>query len=139
MEKVFLSIMRAYNAHHDQARIGFKKLGLTDGQPKVLFVLRDNPGYFQKDLAERCGVTPPTMAVLLSKMETQCLIRREDFLISPGNYAKKVFATEEGDKKTDELLKFVDELEEKTLSGFTAEEQKILTELLARVKDNLLM
>ncbi len=129
--------MRAYNAHHEQARYIFKNIGLTDGQPKVLYVLDDCPGIFQKDLAQRCNVTPPTMAVLLSKMETLGLVTREDFLVAPGNYAKKVFATELGKQKTAQLLTHIDDLERKTLSGLTDEETKTLFSLLSRVTDNL--
>ncbi|MCR4617564.1 MAG: MarR family transcriptional regulator [Lachnospiraceae bacterium] len=136
-EKIFIAMMRASNAHHEQARIGFRKIGLSDGQPKVLYVLRSNPGMFQKDLAQRCSVTPSTMAVLLAKMESQGLIYREDFLVSPGNYAKKVFATELGEKKTDELNEFIDSLEEITMSGLSKEERENLFSLLHRVTNNL--
>ena len=136
-EKIFLSLLRASNAHHDQARIGFRALGLSDGQPKVLYVLRRTPGMFQKDLAKYCSVTPSTMAVLLSKMESQGLIYREDYLVSPGNYAKKVYATDFGNQKTDELELLIEKLEETTLNGLTDEEVDTLFSLLHKITVNL--
>ena len=136
-EKIFLSLMRACNAHHDKARIGFRALGLSDGQPKVLYVLRRTPGIFQKDLAKYCSVTPSTMAVLLSKMENRGLIFREDYMVSPGNYAKKVYSTDLGNQKTDELELLIQNLEETTLSGLTDEEVETLFSLLRRITVNL--
>ena len=62
-EKFFLALLETQKAHWELSRKGFQKLELTDGQPKILYILLRREGCVQKDLAEVCRIRPSTLTV----------------------------------------------------------------------------
>lgn len=136
-DKIFIAMMRASGAHTAASRERFQQMELTEGQPKVLFVLRRNEGILQKDLANLCNVSQPTLTVLLEKMVKRGLVRKEVCSVSGGKRGYQIFMTELGKEKSDQIEQMVDDLEEKSLSGFSEQETKTLFELLDRVEQNL--
>ena len=76
-DKIFLALMEASAAHGMKSRVGFQKMDLSEGQPKVLYILAQNPGCVQKELAEKCGVSQPTLTAILERMIQRELVRRE--------------------------------------------------------------
>lgn len=136
-EKLFLALLGAASAHADASRIVFASLNLTEGQPKILYLLRRHDGIVQKDLAVKCGIRQSTLTILLAKMEELKFIRKEVCYISGMKRAYKIYLTEEGFAKAEELEKEVDKLEEKGLKGFSEEERKTIRTLLARVEENM--
>lgn len=137
MKKIFIELLRTQGAHAELARVGFQKLNLSEGQPKILYILLRTEGCVQKELADIARVRPSTMTVLLDRMEKQELIYREETKISGGKRAYKIFLTEKGKEFAYKVEKLVDELEERSFKGFSKEERILLFELLARVGDNL--
>ena len=136
-DKLFLALLDTYAAHAETSRREFQKLDLTEGQPKILYVLRREDGQVQKDLAETCKVKQPTLTVLLQKLESKGLIRKESCTVSGGKYANRIFLTEEGQEKARELEDVVEELERKGLKDFSPEENKQLFSMLAKVAENM--
>jgi len=65
----FLSLLDLTAAHAKQNRQIFSDLGLTDAQPKILYILIRGEGWLQKDLAEFCKISPASMTTLLNNME----------------------------------------------------------------------
>ncbi len=136
-KKIFLTMMETQALHQSHSRRGFARLNLSDGTPKILYILRENPGYVQKDLADRCKVKPSTMTVLLDRLEAEGLIYRETTHVSGGKSAKCVYLTEEGKKQAEDVEELMDGLEELSFKGFTDEEREQLFSLLNRVAKNL--
>ncbi|MBE5921950.1 MAG: MarR family transcriptional regulator [Lachnospiraceae bacterium] len=136
-EKLFLALLGASSAHAEASRNAFATLGVTEGQPKILYILRRQDGYVQKELAEICGVRQSTLAVLLMKMEEQNFIRREVDYISGGKRAYRIFLTDKGRVQADEIELIVEALEEKSFFGFSQEEKENLLTLLSRAEENI--
>ena len=53
------------------------ELGLTTGQLRVMFYIRESPGVTAGELAQRLAVTPPTMSGLVDRLEKMGMVRRE--------------------------------------------------------------
>jgi len=136
-EKFFLRLLAVSSAHAEMSRSAFTKLGLTEGQPKILYILRRNDGIVQKDLADYCGIRQSTLTVLLSKMEALGFIRREACYISGGKRAFKILLTDEGHIIANKLEAVVEDLEAKCFKGFSEKERKLLLNMLAKVEENI--
>lgn len=136
-DKFFLRMLAVSSAHAEMSRNAFTKLGLTEGQPKILYILRRNNGIVQKDLADYCGIRQSTLTVLLTKMEALGFIRREACYISGGKRAFKIFLTDEGQAIADKLEDVVKELEAKCFVGFSEKEREQLLNMLTRVEGNI--
>lgn len=76
-DKLFLALLRAYSSHAGASRTEFIKPGLTEVQPKILYILKWADCIIQKDLAELCNVKPSALTVMLSKMEKQSYIYKD--------------------------------------------------------------
>lgn len=132
------SLIVASSAHKKVSRTEFQKMNLTEGQPKVLEVLSECEGYLQKELAVKCHVEPATMTIILSNMEKMGLIRRETAHVSGGKRAFAVYLTDLGKEMAVNVNHVVDELEEKSLVGFSEDEKKQFIDYLHRMSENLL-
>lgn len=136
-EKLFLALLGASSAHADSSRKEFGRLGLTDGQPKILYILQRCDGVVQKDLASICGIRQSTLTVLLGNLEKQGFICKEACYVSGGKRAYKILLTDAGKEMATRLDVAVEELESKSFRGFSEEEKASLLELLSRVEENL--
>ena len=136
-EIIFLALMDTQKAHWDRSRKGFQKLNLSDGQPKVLYILRSMDGCVQKELAKACDITPASMTVLLDGLEKKGHICREETKVSGGKRAFRVLLTQEGRKMADKVFALMETIEEEAFEGITDEERVQLFGLLRRVKENL--
>jgi DNA-binding MarR family transcriptional regulator len=136
-DKFFMALLGAYAAHGDASRQIFNDYGLTEAQPKILYILGFNEGIVQKDFAKLCAIKPSTMTVQLARLEKDGLIRRESCYISGGKKAYRVYLTKRGKEIADSLIERIDNLEDISFKGFTAKEQATLLTLLERVEDNL--
>lgn len=136
-QKLFLALLGASSAHAESSRKEFTALGLTEGQPKILYILLSHDGVVQKDLAEICGIRQSTLTVLLGKLEKQGYIYKEVCYVSGRKRAYEIYLTEQGREMAKKLNAVVEELESKSFVGFSEEERIRLLEMLARVEENL--
>lgn len=136
-DKIFLALLETSSAHSELSRSEFSKLMLTDGQPKILYILRRQDGYVQKELAEICGIKPSTLTVLLSKMEKINLIKKEKDIVSGGKRAFKIYLTDKGKDIANKVENIVEKMEERSFKGFSPDEKKQLLEMLGKISDNL--
>ena len=138
-EKIFLALLCAIGAHAEAGRERFLQLDLTEGQTKVLYILKGNEGILQKDLAELCKISQPTLTVLLEKMIKRDLVRKEVCSVSGGKRGYQIFFTESGRQKAEELEQIVEELEKQSVKGMSSEEVDALLTLSAKVEQNMLL
>ena len=136
-DRLFLAILGTSSVHDDASRKRYMKYGLTDGYPKIFYLLSCEEGVIQKQLADSCGVKQATLTVILKKMEANNWIRRERGLSSTGKAVYRVFLTDQGRAISDSLEKEAEELETIAFSGFTSDEKNMLLSMLSRVSDNM--
>ncbi len=133
----FLLLLELSQAHASRSREGFQRLDLSDGQPKILYILGAQDGHTQKELAELCRIRPSTLTVMLDKMEKKAYLYREQVTVSGGKRAYRIFLTEEGREMAGKVRRLMDELDDRSLRGLSEEETEMLYDLMNRVIDNL--
>lgn len=137
-DKLFIALLNAYSAHSKKSRNAFQSIGLSTGQPKVLYILRRNEGKLQKEIANLCSVEQSTMTVLVKNMVARNWVRREPVKVSSGKHAYHLYLTETGNEIARKIEDIVELLEEKALIDFSESEKQALLEMLNRVESNLL-
>lgn len=136
-EIIFLAMRDTQNAHWLRSKKGFQELELTDGQPKVLYILRVNEGMVQKDLAAICDIKPSSMTLLLDGLEEKGLVERVKTIVPSGKRAFQVFLTQKGKSVANKVYELMEDIEVECFEGFSEEERQQLFDLLRRVKENL--
>ena len=136
-EMLFISTRDTQNLHWKRSKKGFQELELTDGQPKVLFVLREYEGCVQKELAKMCDVKPSSMTLLLDGLEQKGLIERIKIIVPSGKRAFQIFLTPKGREVADKVFELMEIIEEECFVGISEEEKLQLFDLLRRVRENL--
>lgn len=138
MEKFFfLEMLSMSAAHAKRTRLRNQNLGLSDGQPKMLFILSRQEGWLQKDLAEFCKISPASMTTLLNNMEKKDLIERRTTHLPNGKRAFAIYLTEYGREMAEKVNEATYKQEELALNGFTEEEKAAFFDYMARVTKNL--
>lgn len=139
MKRDYLHVMliRALASHKKRCRQSFQELNLTEGQPRVLSILRNMEGCQQKELAKACHVEPATMTSLLKNMEQSQLIYKEKKQLPGGKRAYSIFLTDHGRKLSCGVMNIVEELEQAAFRNFTQEEKETFLRLFTKVTDNL--
>lgn len=109
----------------------FDESEITRAELPFLIRIRFSEKTTQKELVELFKVSEGYTAKLLRKFEDLGYIsRRED----PTNRRKKIVElTDEGIKKTDELIKLIDQWEKKVTTDMSDDEVKLLKSLLFKV------
>ncbi len=129
------SLIRLNKAHRKMAGYKFKEINLTEGKPKILDFLADNPGCSQREVATYCRIEPATTTNILAGMEKEELIYRER---NPKDKRiLNVFLTEKGKKSQMKVGKVFMELDEICFDGFSEEERSQTINLLNRLYENL--
>lgn len=135
MEQLHKIIIKLSKAHRKAAHVEFCKVGLSEGQPKILNFLIENDGCIQRDIAENCRIKPATVTSILAIMEKKELIYRNQ---NPNNRRiLNVFLTEKGIEAQRQVGKIFSELDEICFRGFSEEEKIEAINLLLRIKDNI--
>lgn len=111
-------------------------LGLKPGQAGILFILSCEGNMPQKRLAEKMGITPPSMTVALRKLESSGYIVKE-----PDKYDQRIVRiclSEKGKACIDDLKRIAEDMEDLLFQGMSYEETLFLRRLLMEMKKNLM-
>ncbi len=112
-------------------------MDLTEGQPKILYILYINDGHTQKELAKLCKIRESTLTAMLRKMEQKGFIYKEKTILSGGKRAFCIFLTKDGKEKGKEIMELVNKIDNISLEGFTEKEITLFYDMLTRVTNNL--
>lgn len=112
-----------------------KDTGLTIGQPKILDYLKDHDGSNQKEIAKACFLEAGSLTTILNKMEEKGLIERR--ILNGNRRSFHIFMTEEGKKKQQLVTQVFAKIEEKALSGVSAEEFQQFLAVYGKIYANL--
>lgn len=137
MQPFFLLLLEMSQTHASRSREGFQKLDLSEGQPKVLYILEKQDGHTQKELAEMCRIRPSTLTVMLDKMEKKNFIYKERTTVSGGKRAYQIYLTEEGREMAVKVKSLTDKLDSDSLRGFSDKEKEMLYDFMERIIENL--
>lgn len=114
---------------------GIKDLGLSIGQPKVLDFLKDHDGAVQKEIARGCHIEPASLSTILTGMEKSGLLNRQ--ASEENRRIVNVYLTDKGKELSAKITEAFIELEERALSGLTAQERIRVLSILTAIHDNL--
>lgn len=108
--------------------------GVRNGAWFVLRALWEREGLTQRELADRLGMTPPSMLQMLRAMEADGLVRFEK---DPGDRRKlRVFVTEMARQKKPQLLKIAVDSNQDILEGLSEAEVALLRMIVRQVRKN---
>ena len=125
-------INRIYRQRLDAASVG---IGMQPGYRRLHYELIQDDGCTQRDLAERTGLSAPTVSIALGKMEKDDLIRRET---DPGDSRKiRVYLTEKGMALDRSMREMLTENERQLTEPLAPEEKEELQRLLVKLLDAL--
>lgn len=112
-----------------------RNINIHPGQCGLLLALKHNNGLPQKKLAEKLGVKPPSITVMLKKMEAEgYIIKKQD---EKDQRITRIFITPEGEEIADQTKEMLDILGKEAFAGIKEEELMLLRRLLLQMKDNL--
>jgi len=123
--RLHLQNIRSVNEHY----------GLYPEQTRILNLIAEFNGSTQKELADLVGVSPPSMAVSIKRMQKAGLVEKAadgaDMRLS------RIYITEKGKKIQVESMSDFMTVDDRLVKNFTPEEIERLDGLLARVEANL--
>ena len=112
-----------------------KEVGLTRAQWHVLYLLNEEDGLKQTELANHLSMTKPTLGKIVDLLEADgWVIRKPD---TRDRRAKRVFMTSKIKPLIQPLEEIVDEIGAITTRGLTVEQQRIFSECLVIAYGNL--
>lgn len=133
---VFFSTFQLMQFMKYQAMKRMEDMDIKPSQAGVLFSLKCFGEQSQKQLAERVGITPPSMTVALRKMEEKgYIIRKQD---EKDQRVIKIQIAPDGEQCIEGIQCIIKEMEEIVYQGISREEILLMKHLLTQMKYNLL-
>lgn len=133
---VFFSIFQLMQFMKYQGMKRMEEMDIKPSQAGVLFSLKCWGEQSQKQLAERVGITPPSMTVALRKMEEKGYVSRKQD--EKDQRVIKIQLAPRGEECIEGIQKVVKEMESIIYQGMSREEILLMNRLLANMKQNLL-
>ena len=125
----FFSVFQLMKFMQYQSMKRMEKMDLKPSQAGVLFSLKHWGEQSQKQLAERVGITPPSMTVALRKMEEKGYVtRRQD---EKDQRVVKIHLAPKGEECIEGIQRVIREMEEIVYQGISREEILLMKRLLA--------
>lgn len=126
-------VSRLMRKHFD---IAAREMGVTGPQWRVLANVARDPGLNQGTLADRLDVEPITTCRMVDRLEQAGLLeRRRDPL---DRRAWQLFLTDAAKPLMENLHRVGDEMLAMATEGLTAAERQILSDLMMRIRENLI-
>jgi Transcriptional regulators len=112
-----------------------KSIGLYDGQPRLLFYVKDSGGCNQKELSEYLNVSNATIAVSLKRMEKCGIIEKSPDKSDLRNNI--ITLTDKGFEVVNKCIEIFKTVNSKMYEGFNREEIENLENYYERIINNL--
>ena len=124
------------NAQRQKAIQWLENVDMKPGQAGCLFILSKYGTLSQKENAEKLGVKPPSMTVLLRKLEKKnFVIRMQD---ENDQRISRIYLTEEGKAYIDQIKEMMREMDREMFEGILPEEKMLFRRLLMQIRENLI-
>lgn len=112
-----------------------RDMNIQPGQGGLLWTLKNNDGVSQKKLAEKLGVKPPSITVMIKKLEAEGYLTKEQD--EKDQRITRIYITSEGEKIAACMKEALEILGKEVFTDFKEEELILLRRLLLQIKDNL--
>lgn len=132
---VFLLLHQILHLSKYQAMKRMEALDLKPSQAGILFLLNKQGGISQRELAEKIGITPPSMTVALKKLESREYILREPD--QEDQRIVRIYLKERGIQCVADLENILKEMEDVIHHGMSVEERLLFRRLIMQMRDNL--
>ena len=106
------------------------------GAGLILSYLAIGDGITQLDLVKATHLKPPSVSIILKKMEDEGIVRRESDKLD--QRAMRVYLTEHGKELDRANISNIKEIDALALCGISEKEQRALMTLLVKIRDNLI-
>ena len=113
-----------------------RDLKIHPGQCGMLWGLSQNDGLSQKELASKMGITPPSITVMIRKMEAEDLIEKHQD--EKDQRITRIYITEKGRKIAENMDDALHQLEKEAFANMSEQEIMLLHRLLLQMKENLI-
>ena len=114
----------------------FKRIDMHSGQAGMLWTLRKENGQSQKEIAEKLGVKPPSITVMLRKLEQEeYILRRQD---DKDQRITRIYITQKGMEAAEYMDEILRKLEKEIFANMSEEEIMLLRRLFMQMKENLI-
>lgn len=134
-EKLDNRLHEFLHTHRNTVVRYFKSCGMFNGSPRMLMLLRQNPGMTQRELSDALHVAAPTLSVSVKRNEAEGLIERradeKDARLS------RLYLTDKGREVDDRCAKGREFFIETLFADFSDADIAVLDRLLSRMTDNL--
>lgn len=114
----------------------FRNLDIHPGQAGMLWALKCNDGLSQKELAKKMGITPPSITVMIKKLEAEQFIEKHQDKMD--QRVTRIYITDKGRKIAAYMDEVLEKLEQEAFANMSGEEIMLLRRLLLQMKENLL-
>lgn len=132
---VFLLLHQILHLSKYQAMKRMEALDLKPSQAGILFLLNKHEGISQRELAEKIGITPPSMTVALKKLESrEYILRKPD---QEDQRIVRIYLKEKGIQCVEDLENILKEMEDLLHHGMSVEERLLFRRLTMQMRDNL--
>ena len=128
ISRLFRATMREHRDEHSVMS--------QPGARLILSFLAIGDGTTQLELVRATLLKPPSVSLILKKMEEEGLVRRET---DPHDMrAVRVYLTDKGRALDEASIALIKQIDKKALRGITPDEQEQLMSLLSRIRANML-
>lgn len=135
MDSFYILFFRTSHARTMMARPTLERLGLGQGQPKMLNYLKKNGSSSQKDIAQYLEVDPAAISRMTENLARGGFITQH---VSPeSKRTNSVEITEKGLEVLEKWTRRIEEIDDIMLKGFSQEERRSFMDFLARGYENL--
>jgi MarR family transcriptional regulator, organic hydroperoxide resistance regulator len=135
LEALDFLLSQVCRLHYVRAQGLLDAIGIYRGQPPVLYVLHEQEGQTQSELAARLEVAPATVTKMLQRLERAGFVQRqtdrEDLRVS------RVYLTDAGRAIQEDVVAALGRLAAETFGSFTIEERVVLHRLMIDMRENL--
>lgn len=132
MPALFMEINRRYGM---KCMDRIRELGIQHGQMPIIMIVYENDGCSQKEIAEKMGVTPPTVNVSIQRLErTDIVCRKRD---ETDQRIMRVYLTENGKRIVREIQEESRVVEKIMFSNFNETELCLMRRFFEQILDNI--
>lgn len=133
---VFMLLFHLMHLSEYQAVKRMEDLDLKPSQAGILFVLKSEGSLSQRQLAEKIGITPPSMTVALRKLE-KCgyVCRKPD---ENDQRIVRIQLADKGGECIEDLRQIIEDMEDILHKGMSQEERLLFRRLLLQMQENLM-
>jgi DNA-binding MarR family transcriptional regulator len=135
LEALDFLLSQVCRLHYVRAQGLLDAIGIYRGQPPVLYVLHEQEGLTQSELAARLEVAPATVTKMLQRLERAGFVQRQTD--AADQRVSRVYLTDAGRAIQGDVVAALGRLATETFSGFTIEERIVLRRLMVDMRESL--